>query len=455
MKIALVFPRFKYPSGDVPLGIGYMASFLRKHTSHEVVIIDPTFQKNPFSAIEKTLAEHRFDLVGLSIMTPMVRDAFRVAELAKQQNPNCRVIAGGPHPTILPEHTLSCASIDAVCIGEGEQTLLQFVESGDLANIPGLVLRNGNTIRCNPARAYIEDVDSLPFPAYDLYDVPNYLKAFSQMDVVSSRLRGFFIIGSRSCPFTCTYCQPTLQKIFGKRLRVHSPEYITDLLRHLKRRFGINSFFFADDTLNINRKWTYRLCEELQKARLNLLWGCNFRVDLIDYDSLKALKEVGLRKVNIGIESGSQRILDEIYEKKITLEQVRTAVETLRSLDMKIHGYFMIGTPTETLEEIRATLRFSRELDLDDAMFSITTPLPGTHLYDRTKELIGKDFEDYDYYKHSVYQHSSVLDETHLNRLRRRAVLGFYLRPKQLLRLLRESLSLAGMKKLYLKLKRF
>jgi anaerobic magnesium-protoporphyrin IX monomethyl ester cyclase len=455
VNIALVFPRFKYPSGDVPLGLGFIGAYLRAHAGVSVRIVDPTFEPDPLRYIEDHFRNNRYDLVGLSAMTPQIRDAFVIARMVKRNHPDCLVVVGGPHATILPEHTLSCEAVDLACIGEGEETLLDLVRNPTAyRTIPGLAWRQDGSIVRSPARAPIENVDSLPPPAYDLYDTDRYLAAYSQMDVVSPRLRGFFIMASRSCPFSCSYCQPTLQQIFGRKMRVHSPEYLVRLLQDLKQRYRIDSFFFADDTLNINRDWTARFCQALREADLGLTWGCNFRVDLIDRESLAALRAVGLRKVNIGIESGSQRILDEVFQKKITLEQVRSAVDLLNESGMRIHGYFMLGAPGETPDEIGATIALSRRLKIDDAMFSITTPLPGTHLFDRSRHLIGKDFEDFDYYRHSVYRDPSVLDEARLNRLRRRAVLGFYLRPRPMGRILRQIIRPGGFGKLLLKARR-
>ena len=193
--------------------------------------------------------------------------------------------------------------------------------------------------------------------------------------------------------------------------------------------------------------WTAYFHFTNRTISMNWLW---FLPVLFLFDLLY----VGLRKVNLGIESGSDRILSEIYDKRITVTDVRRAVSVLKELDLKIHGYFMLGAPSETRDEIDATIALSRELPLDDAMFSITTPLPATHLYEKTKELVGTEFGEFDYYKHSVYRDASVLSEKELNSLRKRAIFGFYLRPGQVLRVLRQSASPTGMKKLCCKLKR-
>lgn len=456
MRIALVFPRFKYPSGDIPLGIAYLTAFLQKKINCTIEVVDPTFERFPLKFVEQHFSQNSYDIVGISTSTPQIEEVFEVAKIAKKYNPQTTVVLGGPHPTVLPDHTLSCDSVDIACIGEGEETFFELVRDiSDLKNIRGIAYRSGGEVVRNVGRDPISNLDDLPMPVYDVFDMKKYLSAFSQIDVVSPYYRGVNIMASRGCPFQCSYCQPTLRKIFGNKMRVHSPAYVIEMLKGLKDRYAIDSFFFADDTLNINKKWVADLCQGLNKDNMNLIWGCNVRADLVDYEMLNQMKNAGLRKVNIGIEAGSQRILDEIYQKKITLEQVTSSVEILNSLKLKIHGYFMLGAPSETVDEIKSTIALARKIDIDDAMFSITTPLPKTYLYDRSKESISDDFGKFDYYKHSVYKSSDVVDQRTLNRLRKKAVLGFYLRPKSLLRLLKQALRRGGIKKILLKLKRF
>jgi len=167
------------------------------------------------------------------------------------------------------------------------------------------------------------------------------------------------------------------------------------------------------------------------------------------------MKSAGLIKVAIGIESGSQRILDNIYNKGITLEQVKNAISIINELELSCRGYFMIGAPTETEKEINETIKFSNELAIDEATFSITTPLPHTYLYEKTKDLIVKKAEDFDYYKTSVYSDKLTLSSNKLNKLRRKALIMFYFSPKRLFKTLQSFFSLSEMRTTLYKLKRF
>lgn len=455
MEIALVFPRFKYPSGDLPLGLAYLASLTKNLPDAHLDIIDTTFLPNPLEYLARHFSRRRYDVVGISAMTSQIRDAFSVARLVRKQLHECMIVLGGPHSTVLPEHALSCDAVDIACIGEGERTWPLVLENLTAPwKVPGLACRRDEEIFFSGPGSYIEDLDTLPHPAYDLFDMKRYLRSWAQVDAVSPALRGVNIIASRGCPFSCSYCQPTLRKIFGDRMRFHSPGYIVDMLNALVSAHGINAFFFQDDTLNARQDWVRNICRELRESRLGLLWGCNLRADLVELDLLKEMKNAGLRKVNLGIESASDRILSEVYQKRITVSQVRRAVRTLKSLDLRVHGYFMLGAPTETREEIEATIRLSRELDLDDAMFSVTTPLPGTCLHQKTHDLVKRDYGEFDYYKHSVYDDETVLKDRELKRLRRRAIFGFYLSPKRFARISMQALSPRGLRKMFLKLRR-
>ncbi|MFH0979307.1 MAG: radical SAM protein [Candidatus Woesearchaeota archaeon] len=455
MKVALVFPRYKYPSGDAPLGLLYIASYLKSNSLAELDVIDTTFHSSKHQAAA-LLARKDYDLVGFSLMTTMLKDALLLASILKKSNPKVRVVFGGPHPTVMPEETLREGCVDAVVIGEGEQTWLDLVNSaGDFSKVKGLWFKSSGSIVKNPKREFIPDLDKLPFPDLQLVDLPSYFDHWFQLDSVGKNLRGVNIISSRGCPYKCSFCQPTLTTLFGQRIRKRSPENIVAELRHWKRLLGINAFMFQDDTLIFDKDWVSRICDKLIESNLGLVFGANARANLVDYDIFALLKKAGLRKVFMGIESGSQRVLDEVYDKGITLRQVKKAVKVFNSLGIKVQGYFMIGAPSETLEEIKQTIRFSTSLGIDEATFSITTPLPHTFLFDKNSHLISADVADFDYYRNPVFSGKEVLPKAKLVHLKQRALLSFYLHPKHLLPTIRGFLTPSALKKSLVKLKRF
>jgi len=220
------------------------------------------------------------------------------------------------------------------------------------------------------------------------------------------------------------------------------------LLEYLKEKYNINAFIFDDDTFIIDKGWVSEICSLMISRKLDLIWGCNARANLVTEELFRKMKEAGLRCVFIGVESGSQRVLDEVYNKGITLEQVESSATILKKLKLNVMGYFMLGAPTETKEEMNQTIRFASKLPIDEATFSITTPLPKTYLYDKTKDLIKKDVEEFDYYKTSVYGKD-------LSFMKRKALLSFYLSPKRIFSTIKLFITPSLFRKSMTKLKRF
>ena len=253
MRVGLFFPRFKYRSGDPPLGVGYLAAQLLKHTRAEVSVVDTTFMTR--RQVLAVLAGEKFDLAGISVMSAAAADGFWIAENIKKHHPGTCVVFGGPHATILPETVLERGCADAVATGEGEETLAELVnQSLSFEGVPGLIHKKNGRIVRNPLRPPPASLDALGVPAYHLLDMEKYTRAWFQMDAVSPALRGTNIIATRGCPYACAFCQPTLDRLFGKKLRLRSPGHIVAELLMLRDRYRIQSFIFADDTLNIDQR---------------------------------------------------------------------------------------------------------------------------------------------------------------------------------------------------------
>lgn len=458
MNIALVFPRTRYPSGQPPLGILSLAAYLRRESDAQVDILDLTFRKKPFDYLREGLSARRYDVVGVSVMTSMVRDAKRASTIARETNPQSLIIWGGPHPTVLPDDTLALPQVDAVALGEGEETLLELVQRGaDPGGVAGIWYKtaDGEVVR-NPSRPLIQDLSALPWPARDAVDIKTYTRAWYSLTAADPTLLGTSLITSRGCPYVCTYCQPTLWRLFGRKVRRRSVDDVLDELVHLKETYDLNAFMFEDDTFIIHRGWIKEFSARLKEMNLGLRWGCNVRADLVTRELLEPMVKAGLVQINMGIESGTQRILDQIYDKRSTIEDVRQAVSIAKSLGLKVGGYFMIGAPTETEEEIERTIRFAARLPIDEAAFNITTPLPGTYLWEQTRDLVGGDVAEFDYYHTSVYNSPQVLPAKKLQWLKRKAYLRFYLfSPRRVPNVLKWSTSRLGIHKMMLRMKRF
>jgi radical SAM superfamily enzyme YgiQ (UPF0313 family) len=454
MKVALVFPRFKYPSGDPPLGAAYLAAALRERAGVEPAIIDTTFSREPLSLLESELKKGRFDVVGISAMVTMAREAMTVARIAKQARPDTMVILGGPHATTLPELALKESALDAVCVGEGEEALARVVKEGRLEGVPGIMTRDGAGGMKGAAPELIADLDALPFPALDLLPMKDYFQSWFQLDAVAPDLRGTSVLATRGCPFKCSYCQPTLERLFGKGVRKRSPANVVDELSQRREQFNISAFLFADDTFIADRKWVKSFCAELIERGLGLKWGCNVRADLVTAELLETMKEAGLSKIYIGIEVYSDGCRRDVFNKKLTREQVETAVEAAERLKIRTQGYFMLGAPGEKREDVRNTIRYARRLRLDDATFNLTTPLPGTYLYEDHRDEVATAPEDMDYYSRYSFRGGNGLSGKWLKRRQVLAYAGFYLRPSRLLRQLGSVGTRGGARRLWSKLRR-
>jgi anaerobic magnesium-protoporphyrin IX monomethyl ester cyclase len=461
IKIALVFPRTRYPSWQPPLGILSLAAYVRAEMPGVTVdIIDPTFARHSLDMIRERVNQGRYDLVGVSVMTPMLREAIYTSHVAREAPGRPMVVWGGPHPTVLPEESLAYDSVDAIALGEAEETMRELIERDlDPEGVDGLWYRRDGQIVRNAPRMPIHDLGALPYPARDLIDMDAYARAWYSLTAASPELRGTSVIASRGCPYSCTYCQPTLNKLFGKRLRRRPVPHVIGELRELQEVYHLDAFMLEDDTFIAHNGWAIEFAQALRQSGLRFKWGCNVRADLVVQGPhlMEEMARSGLVQVNMGIESGSQRILDDIYDKRITIDQVREAAGIAKKLGLRVGGYFMLGAPTETRDEIRRTIEYAARLPIDEAAFNITTPLPGTYLWDKSKELVGNTWQDFDYYRQSVYASEQVLPARQLDLLKKWAYLRFYaLTPGRAWRILvNDVLSIAGLRKLWMRMKRF
>jgi anaerobic magnesium-protoporphyrin IX monomethyl ester cyclase len=404
--------------------------------------------------IRDGLTAGRFDLVGISAMVTMARDAAAAARIAKAANPQGLVIMGGPHPTTLPAAALSEAAVDAVAVGEGEETLVELVQRGGALDVPGLMVRDGaGGVKGGP-RPMIADLDRLPFPALELLPMDDYFRHWFQLDTAEPGLRGTSVLATRGCPFRCSYCQPTLDQLFGRGVRKRSAANVVDELARRQEQFGIAGFLFADDTFIADRRWVRSFCEELRARGLGLIWGCNVRADLVDRELLTEMHAVGLRKIYIGIEVYDDARRREVFNKKLTRAHVEATVASARSLGIGTQGYFMLGAPGEGRSDVWNTVRYAWRLGIDDATINLTTPLPGTDLYERFSGQVAVAPEEMDYYRRYAFRPDRGLSESWLHRTQLTAYVGFYLHPRRLWRQAGSLLAPGGARRLASKLRR-
>ncbi|MBD3310352.1 radical SAM protein [Candidatus Woesearchaeota archaeon] len=456
-KVTLVFPRFKYPSGDFSLGLAYIGAYLRENVEGiDISQIDTSYHPS-MQYVREKLDKHSPDIVLIYTDTLMFQDAAKVAQECRKKG--IHVLMGGPHPTIMPKKTVTLKAVDAICIGEGEITSKEYIDEfyGEkkFEKVKGVWYKKGGRLFRNSPRPVIQDLDKLPFPAVDLFEIETYIQNFVQLDSYDSSIRGMSLIASRGCPYQCSYCQPTLKHIFGPKLRIRSPENIIEEMKQLIQKYRIQAFYFQDDTLTVFKEWMRKFCSLLMKENLGIVWACNTRADTYDADMLKMMKKAGCVKIKVGVESITDRIRNGIYRKNVSRKQIEGLIRDCNKLGIQVAGFFMLGAPTETEKEVWNTISFAVRSDLTEANFSITTPLPETGLYNYVKDkgwTVPHDFSCFDYYQ--VKRPKMAKEEISIKKLRfykKIANFYFYLHPKRFWNTFRQSLNL---KKLFLKLKR-
>jgi anaerobic magnesium-protoporphyrin IX monomethyl ester cyclase len=362
-----------YPS----LGLLTLGAYLRDQ-GIEVAMTDLTFARDA-RPVTNRLHSFRPEIVGVHTKTLTHDRAIEVAERARAEG--VFTVAGGPDAATRSREYLD-SGFDAVVPGEGEGALVDLarrVHSGqDLTGIPGLLTKRDGQVVRGPHRPFLRDLDALPLPAWDLVDMEGYLGRWKR----SSGERRAAVLTSRGCPFDCSWCsKPT----FGRTFRQQSPERVVAELRALKAQYHVDYVRFCDDVFGVSRPWIDRLLTLLIEDDLQLRWECLARVDLLKPDLLRRMRQAGLERVYVGVESGSQKMLD-LMNRGTRLAQVERTADALRREGIRQFWFLMLGYPGETLEDIEATLQLFRRFSPEEYSVSIAVPVPGTRFYDSVKD---------------------------------------------------------------------
>jgi radical SAM superfamily enzyme YgiQ (UPF0313 family) len=440
--ITLVVPVGKSHYVVPPIGLGYLATSLRKSGFESVSIVDSIKEKLTVEKLVQLLKSHNPKIVGFQVFSSDFSSVRNSISQIRQAMPETTIILGGPHVSatgIKIFHDFE--GVDFGFIGEAEISLPLFArrilsnESIDLQSIPGLIYRVDGQELAND-RDFIEDLDSLGFPAWDLMPPGSYPDApqgafYRQFPIAP-------IATTRGCPYTCAFCGSPVN--MGNRLRFRSLQGVFDEMEMLHRDYGVREFHFIDDMFNMSRTRVLEFCRILDSKN----WGISYtfpnglRLNTIDEETLAWMKKTGAYAFTVGIESGSQRILDAM-NKKLTVEMIREKVEMIAKSGIEPSGFFLLGFPGETKEDIRKTIDFAKSLPLKRAHFSNFLPLPGTLATQRlldSGEISPPDWEDLAY-SNTPYSPEGITSEE-LKSFQRQAFLEFHLRPKILLKMLTE-----------------
>lgn len=361
-----------------PLGLLLVAGYLKeKNPKHPVTVIDAQVEELSYPQLETRMKKESFDVVGVTAMTFTILDVIETIRIAKKVNPKCSVVLGGSHINLYPEETIALEGVDFLVLGEGEiifSDLLDNIHDREkLKEIKGLVFKmpDGEIIRTGIPETITEDVlNTLPFPARDLTPYKKYSSLLAKRTPITTAFT------SRGCPYRCSFCnRPHL----GKRFRALSPQRVVEEFEDCLK-LGIHEFLIYDDTFTIRKDRVKEICRIVTEKKLDIGFDIRARVDTLDEEMLALLKKAGCRGIHYGIEAGTPKIL-KILKKDIDLQKAKEVMDLTKKYNMQTLAYFMIGSPTETLEDIHETFRVARWLNPDFIHLTILTPFPGTPIY--------------------------------------------------------------------------
>jgi radical SAM superfamily enzyme YgiQ (UPF0313 family) len=394
MKVLLINPPIReWAKPNVfPLGLGYIASVL-KERGHEIEVLDINAHRWNKQKVEEKIRISDFDITGIGAIVTVYGYVKWLIEVIKNYHPDKKIVIGGSVGTSVPHIILGKTKADIVCMGEGEATVVQLVKALErggetLHRIDGIWFRTreGEVVR-NRSRRPIKDLDTLPWPAWDLFPMDIYVRnpvgAPNRNKWIDGNPNGdvplsMNINGTRGCPYKCIYCY---HDFMGLRYRYRSSESIIKEMKFLNDTYGVQYFHFTDDEFCLKQDFIYGFCKKLKNEfGSRITWGCAGRANLMTEDLIAKMAHAGCVLIGYGIESGSQGMLDAM-KKNATVEQAKEAVRLTKKHLGWADCSFMIGTPGENRETIKETIDFCKELELTPEVIFFMTPYPGTELY--------------------------------------------------------------------------
>ncbi len=453
LKVLLMRPDSQSDELIPPLGLGYLITSARK--KHNVDFLDGIKEKLTPEIFKEILKKKHYDVIGIQIFTFNIIRVRDYIHLIKESSPNTKIILGGPHPSCAFANIFQLfPQIDWAFRGEAEKGLAELLDliaedkitNEKLVEVPGLIWRINNRVVANQ-QCFVDNLDELGVPSWDILDIASYPLAPHG---------GFFknypiapVIITRGCPFSCTYCAGNL--VSGKKIRFRSVNNVIDEIKLLYDKYGIREIHIEDDNFTFNPEFVKEFCRKLKENNLNITWTCpnGVRLDTLTEELLLTMKNAGLYSISVGVESGSERILKNM-KKSLTKEKIREKVELIKKCGLEISGFFIIGYPGETMEDIMQTISFAIDLGLKRAGFSLFKPFPGTEI---TRKLIEsgelKEMSDEDWSRFvladAVYAPKGFTREQ-MKEIRKKALFRFYFRPKIIFRFLSEIRNFAHFK---------
>lgn len=437
MNIALIRPpkiagAFEKILIQEPINLAYIAAYL-KNGNFKVTIWD--FEVEPYS--EKILSEKvrnsAMDIAGITAMTPTITNAHSIARTLKNINPSIKIIAGGPHVSALPEESLSeFPAFDYIVIGEGEKPMRALCEKireqGALDTLNAVAWRENGNIRAHSTPDFIENLDSLPFPARKLFNPKHYRHIYAA-GIDWPKIKSTALFTSRGCPHQCTFC--AVKTTLGEKVRLRSAKNVIEELFLCKTRYGYNHITFEDTNISFDRPRFLKICSGLKDLKLS--WDCQTRVDLVDEQLIKIMKDAGCLKIAYGIESGSPRIL-KLMKKNIGLDRIKQAFRLTKTNGIIACAFFILGAhPEETKEDIEMTRSLLFETAPDVFQLSIICPYPGTQIHELMRKenlLIHTDWSKFNFMHTAPLWGTKFIAASELIKIQKKIYFQYLFSPK-------------------------
>lgn len=436
-RVLLVRPG--YHSKATPLGLGYLSAYLKAHTACDVRLYDHNLSPSPSTeGYLRAVESFRPDVIGIGMTCQDVQDA-RALVPSLRSVTSAPIVIGGPHVTSMREQAIEDTGADIAVMGEGEETLAAIVgalaDGRDLSGVQGVIYRRmTGEIVVNPDRDPISDLDALPMVDWDAI-APEKYGARTPDGGLFAR-----IITSRGCPYKCKFCASP--SIWKRRIHFRSPDSVFEEIQYLVRAHGVKTVEIADDNFSFDLARAERILELIIDSgmRVTLDCGGGLRADRISRKFLRKLKQAGCRRVAIGIESGSQRVLDDV-NKGESLETIEKAIGLIKEVGFSLNGFFILGLPTEEIEDIKQTIRFACRVNLDRAWFNIFTPYPGSFYFKEwiERRQVDPTRIDWSKFNSNTPVGASKIPSRVLERYAKIAFLRFYARPRIILSYIRSS----------------
>lgn len=436
-----------------PIDLAFIAAYMRDET--DVKLLDANALDLEWKQVKKEIREFRPDVVLFKTSPTTMAFDIKTADIAKQIDKKIITILDDAHIVpFFPKKTLQkFKNIDILIRGESEKTVKKLLDAiknkKDLKKVNGISFRKNKKIINTPPTKPFRNLDELPFPAYDLLPIEKY------NSVTFARKSPFMtLIASRGCPFRCEFCivgGSVVWRGSGRGWYPRSAESILDEMETLVEDYGVKEIYIFDETFTVNKKRVLEVCKGIMDRKINVSWTCNSRVDTLDDELLKAMKKSGCWNILFGVESGSQEILDRC-KKGIKIKDIKKAFRLTKKNNISASASFMIGLPGETWETVEKTLQLAFDIEPDYCQFVLTTPYPGTKLYDYAKKngylVKDYDFDGYDAYglAEEAVIRTEKMSNKELMRAQKYVHRKFYLRPKYIIKRLLSIRSLMEIK---------